>query len=576
MSRGEVHYEIFVRANPRAPWALAEAMSDRDTAIRTAHGFLQETPSGSVKVTKETFDSESGSFHSVTIHEAGSNSKTLVENTQAEARDQQPLPCVEPADLYNVHARRTMARVMENWLSRNKVTPFEVLHRIDLIEKLEASGMELQGAIQKFAVAEAGSTKVPVQTIIKALHKLIAGAVERMFKDHRAKIFPELTAENYAAVCEKLRGDGRGYYKLCGGVARFVSHGPTWAEKVERILDLAEAAPMSGEFRLFGLQPLDVFLDEIVAGESGLNELIGKRKDLGASLSALTSLFMGPGSGPLDADLAEDNDEGRQRALSVIERLAHHFRMGEFASAHGGVARRILRELRGQKLLRPGNYEEEIKLMRALAERLARATGPSLPAEDLQVAFIERSKRLLSSDTVERYMESASDAGNELERLFFIGENIVGTANKRTLASYVRAHMGSTKVERYFLNSKDPLAPRLKLLARLQGCVDRCGFHPDDALGLHTAFGVLGDKIEQQEGLIETILRNSRSTTLERAIALLKLVANQHVPAGPATDRAKTAAKTLLRTDDARRCLSTDEKSRKQLSALAAATGFAA
>lgn len=577
MARGEVHYEIFVRANPRAPWTLAEAMPDRDTAIRTAHGLLQETPSGSVKVTKETYDAESGSFHSIVIHDAGSNSgKMLDDKSQTEARDQQPLPCVEPTDLYNVHARRTMARVMESWLGRNKVTPFELLHRVDLVEKLEASGMELQAAIQKFAVAEAGSTKVPVQTIIKALHKLIAGAVERLFKDNRAKVFPDITPETYAATAEKLRSDGRGYYKLCGGIARYVGQGATWADKVDRILNLAETAPMDSEMRLFALQPLDVFLDEIVAGESGINELIGKRADLGASLTALTSLFIGPGSGPMDQDMVEDDPEVRERMLSVINRMSTHFLMGEFGSAHGGIARRILRELRGQKLLRPNNYRSEIQLIRTLAERLAMVTGAVLPAEDLQAAFIERSKRLLSSDTVERFLETAGDAGTELEYLFFIGENIVGTANKRTLSSYVRAHLGSPKVERFFLNSKDPLAPRLKTLARLQAVIDCCGFAPEDAAALHHAFGMLGDKIEQQEGLIETILRNTRSTSLERAIALLKLVANAHVPAGPAAERAKTAAKTLLRTDDARRLIVQDDVARKQLSALAASIGFAA
>ena len=60
--------------------------------------------------------------------------------------------CAGPAELYSPHARALIGRVLEDWLRREGVTAFELLHRPDVAERLEAAGVELQHAIQKVAV----------------------------------------------------------------------------------------------------------------------------------------------------------------------------------------------------------------------------------------------------------------------------------------------------------------------------------------------------------------------------------------------------------------------------------------
>ena len=48
-----------------------------------------------------------------------------------------------------------MGRLLIDFLSRNKITITELIHRADLLEKLEATGTVYQHAIQKIAVAQA-------------------------------------------------------------------------------------------------------------------------------------------------------------------------------------------------------------------------------------------------------------------------------------------------------------------------------------------------------------------------------------------------------------------------------------
>ena len=78
------------------------------------------------------------------------------------ADDEDRPNCLGPQDLYAPHARELIGRVLEDWLGRNGVTAFELLHRPDLVERLEASGVELQHAIQKVAIPESQATGQPV------------------------------------------------------------------------------------------------------------------------------------------------------------------------------------------------------------------------------------------------------------------------------------------------------------------------------------------------------------------------------------------------------------------------------
>jgi hypothetical protein len=63
------------------------------------------------------------------------------------------LPCFKPDDLYSYHARSTMARLLGEYLARQKLTVTELMHSGDALEKLEATGAAYQHAIQKIAVA---------------------------------------------------------------------------------------------------------------------------------------------------------------------------------------------------------------------------------------------------------------------------------------------------------------------------------------------------------------------------------------------------------------------------------------
>ena len=64
---GPVHYEVFIRRTAPAPWTLLIATEDRKHAMTTAEEVMADSGAAAVRVTKETLDSETMEFNSLTI-----------------------------------------------------------------------------------------------------------------------------------------------------------------------------------------------------------------------------------------------------------------------------------------------------------------------------------------------------------------------------------------------------------------------------------------------------------------------------------------------------------------------------
>ena len=154
MSGAQVHYEVFSKKTPTSGWGLEMATENRTQATSAAEAMMKEGKVAAVRVTKESLDPETREFQSIAILKLGAHEtvkqKKVVENKE-------PL-CVSPQDLYTAHARERIGRLLEGWLERKGATPFELLHRADLVEELESSGTDLQHAIQKIAESDARTT----------------------------------------------------------------------------------------------------------------------------------------------------------------------------------------------------------------------------------------------------------------------------------------------------------------------------------------------------------------------------------------------------------------------------------
>ncbi len=538
---GQVHYEVFVRKPGAASWALELATEDRTRATEVAEELIATGKAHAVKVVKETLDEETREFKSVTILTKGDTGKA---DKKKPEKDVQPL-CVSPQDLYTIHAREQIGRLLENWLVRERATPCELLHRPDLIEKLDAAGMDLQHAIQKLAVPEAQHRGIGVHEVIRHFQKLIQSAIDRVLKDGKKKSFPDLVNESFAKAAERVMGEAERGYLLCGGVAGYIADSKTWGEKVTRLLDLADQAPQNTGPRALAFHVLETPLAEILSTRQGLGDLIGHDLDLGASLAAMTRLAA---SDSVDAMASIDANVARlvPPLSGPAARLANWLEGDKFQDVRSALAARVLRELATPRRLRPSDPEGEIAILRALAMCLTAAASKRMPLEQVQDAFVERSKMLVRGDFVESYLGSDRTPMGEVEALIWLAENVTGPANKRAASRWIGANITALKFERDLRASPDSPAAKLANLAAIQKSVARVGFVPEELIPLQAKIGEIGGLIEGDSKLVSLVVK-AGAPAPQRLTLLLKLACGETCPIGPAADRAKAEVIKMTR-----------------------------
>jgi hypothetical protein len=546
MDRAQIHFELFARKQHGSGWTLELATEDRARAIENGEDLLADGRAVAVKVTKETLDPETREFKTVTIFNKGAPDRTKAKKPRETL---EPL-CVSPQDLYTGHARERIGRLLDGWLARNKATPFELLHRPDLVEKLDASGLELQHAIQKVAIPEAQARGIGVHEIIRSFQRLVQTSIERVLHDARRGALPWLETESFAHIAERLVGDPDRHYLLGAAVAKAIGEGATWRDKVNRLLDLADAAPTSPPARLLAFHVLEEPLAEVLGSRAGIGELLGEHLDLGAALAAMTRLAA--------ADSVEalvGIEPAVARVMPPLEgaaaRLANWLDGPYFEKVRTAIARRVLKELVGPRRLRPSDAENEIIVLRALAMALTAASGRLLSLDDVQSAFVERSKMLVRGDFVEAYLADDRSPVGEVEALLWLAENVTGAANKRQACRWISANVGALKFETDIRSGPDSAAAKLAALADMQRSVARAGFVIEDAQPISIRIGEVGGLVEA-DGKLTAALARASAPVLSRLTVLLRFAAGEAAPLGPAADRAKAEVLKLIRAPETR------------------------
>jgi hypothetical protein len=548
MSAADVHFEVFVRRYPDSAWSLKAATDDRVIALDMAKEMVERGQAAAAKVLRETLDAATGEFQSLTILSLG-----LPERARKVKAPEPTEPlCVSPQDLYTCHARERIGRLFETWLERREATPFELLHRPDLVEQLEASGVEITHAIQKIAVPEAHSRGATIAEMTKTFKSLGDRAVERLMRDAR-KGLPHVSPDTFAKVASHLAKDPEGAYRLGCAVATSLAPAQSWSEKVGLLLDLADKAPPEGAARKLALSVIAEPLEEIVGCQKGLDNVVGGGLDLGARLAAMSRLAA--------ADVVDQLVKHEPSVAKVMpelsaraQRLAKWLTTEDFTGVRAAIGQRILRDLSGQRRLRPTDPVGEIDVIRGLAMALTAASGKLLPLDQVQEAFSARSRMLVTRDFVDVYLGEDATVQEEAEALIWLIENIIGGGNKREAGRWLSSLILSLRFEKESRETHHP-AIRLAELAKLQRAVARCGLIEETYKPLQAALGEIGGAVEADAKLIAMTLR-ATVPALNRLTALLKLACGEACPLGPAADRARAEALKLARQDDTRAELS--------------------
>jgi hypothetical protein len=546
---GPIHYEVYVRKTVPASWTLLIATEDRKHALETAEDQLSNRLAAAARVTKETLDPDTMEFNTLTILTIGAPE----EKKKPKAAEAVRPACSAPAELYTPHARALIARVLEDWLKRQGVTAFELLHRPDLAERLDASGVELQHAVQKVAVPESQASGQDLHAVVRHYQRLAEDSVARLLKAGRSGLFPSLKNQSIADLAHSLIATQDRTFIMGGVIAHGLADRKGARERLDCLMDMVDAAPPEGPPRALVLGAVEQIASEILAVRSNLAEILGPSLDHGASLAAVVRMIA-----PREVERLIGLDPRMALMTPVVEgpaaRLGQGLAAGHFPKLSTSLARMVTRELASQRRLRPNDPVGEIDILRTLAMALTAAAGRLLTLEEVQNAFVDRSKSLVTPDFVGAYVRQCKTVLSEAEYLTRLCENVTGGANKRAAARWLSACVTSLRLEnemRQTTAGGPSVSQKLLVLARLQRSVRAVQLGEIDEREISTAIGVLGGTLEADAGLLNQIGR-AQATPVQKLTALMKMITGETAPLGPAADRARNEAVKMLRIPEIR------------------------
>ncbi|MEG1452612.1 hypothetical protein [Brevundimonas sp.] len=568
---GPIHYEIYVRKHANAEWSLLMAHEDRRHSIDTAEEIIRDKIAAAVKVTKETLNPVTMEFSSISVLRLGAP-----DPVRKKARTEAPAgpACRAPAELYTVHARESLGAILEDWLRRQGVTAFELLHSPVLAERLDAAGVEVQHAIQKVAVPEAQATGQDLHSLLRLYQKLSDQTVEQIIKAGRRGDFIDPAVVPLAQIAENLQGDADRAFKMGGTIAHALNGLRGSRARLSALLDLCDQAPAGGALRAMVMVPVEQILCEMLAGSWNLPDLFGPSLDQGSTLAAVVRMVA-----PREVSAIVAHDPRLAMMVPPVEgpaaRLGERLAVGEFPLVAAALAKMVLRELTSPRRLRPGDAEGEINILRALATSLTATAGRLLTLEEVQNAFIERSRLLVTADFVAAYVRGCHTVLEEAERLARLSDNVTGGTNKRSAARWLEACVSSLRFEAELCAATLPPLHRLMALRRLQRAIEGAGLAGKSAENTTETLGRIGTKIAEETRLISQIAK--ASVPLQQKLsALLRLAAADAAPVGKVNDMARAEAMRLLRLPETRQQMQASPEMVSALLPMMKAAGLAA
>lgn len=528
----QIHYEIFVRRTSHEAWTLRDANDKREEAVRLAEELVKQQPNWAVRVTKETFNPDTGAFLTLKVFEGG---KEMSEARSKVEKVDDAVPCFKPDDLYSYHARLTLGRILAEPLARWKLTVSEFMHRADALERFEVTGTLYQQAVQKVAVTQAAGSGKPVIEFVKSLNDLSTRAISRVLTYERDGKIPAVKEGKIGALAAKLAENPEGDFLLKCAIAKYLAPAQTWDAKLMLVLGVMHELPEGEAARKLLLGTIDTLVSEIVSGAAGLGALLGEQPNLGSALLAMVDLYLGRAQ-------AEQTGEG-------LAALSAEFKAGTLVNSRSAIAHRVLAELKGMKRLDPKSLDEEVRLLRVLASRMVMGPPNLIAQEDIVAAFIVRSKRLVTPETVTEFVGDAQDPDARILRVLQLEENVIGVENKRRLAAFIQPQLTDYSGQTFFIEGKRPILERLQRLAALQTRVLRSGFQEIEKRTIAEAIDGLAVKAEAKAKFLDTVVPKTMPQ-VTRTLALLQLFVSDAVTEGQFSKRVRAEMAPGLKEPD--------------------------
>ncbi len=310
--------------------------------------------------------------------------------------DEAPL-CNSPQDLLAFDSRKTVNRLFRRYLDKNNVTATEVLHNSKELKRAMDADTLVPTAIAKVAKLQSQEADGSTNERRDALFDLVQQIIDRARKAEEKKL-PRISENGFDEAFSSLSQIAEGEefeYLLKVILTKELIDNRNWWGKLVQTLGWAEP---SEDPR--ALRALDVFMADMLANNSVLQDLLGQQNDLGEAI--LTMINLSAGSLTTE-DPATLQAESTERTAAQLNQLLGK---GKLPSSQKIIVDRICRQLEGSgSLAKDGNDDERFH---DIIDRIV-CNDNVIGGPDMAQAMTERQSRLLNKGGVGGLKAAASE-----------------------------------------------------------------------------------------------------------------------------------------------------------------------
>lgn len=340
-------YEVY--ANDGGRWLLDTSHRVRTRALARAQERLAAKNCDAVRVTSQK---DGWSRIEVILEEAVLDRPTKA--LKVIPIDSAPA-CREIIDYYAHPSRKTIGRVLRQYLDEAGITPVELLFSVSHLNMLErreryfVSAVNLVGGVQARAAESGGRDQTDL--LFRAFERIRDRARDlRDVEDYRTHLehhgLPSLLRE----VSETIAPENRHVYRL-GALAAYLGEAGDWNAKLGVLLTLADQDLDHDSTVL-----LDEMLAELLDGAAAVAELLGGMRDNVTAFQSLVRLSAGRCPVP-------------PRSPTVLQRLNDRLALGGLPLTVGVLLDRVARGLKSVvPLTREGREADRAALLNLIRD----------------------------------------------------------------------------------------------------------------------------------------------------------------------------------------------------------------
>ena len=340
-------FEIRVQVDSR--WQIHSVVPREKEALTRAETLLDSGHYEAVEVVRDRMTS--GGLSNEKVIFSQTSTKRVEKKINVTPIDDAPV-CETAEQVFEFEGRRTIGKLLREFLESMLLSPTELLHTHRALVKLNDADALLPSAIDRVARIQAHKTGAEVKERSTRLYKLFEQVLDRARRTDIIDMKSMTFAELIKAVEKGVPVEGR-RHAVMTALTKRLSSAMIWDGKLEILLDLIaepELPPWSAAL-------LDSLIAEMLDLPAVMRELLGKQPDLGGVLNVLIGLTRGSYA-PQKWD--PPNLHTLARTMAEKPMPACRTVLGEW----------VARELGSRRPLTRGNARDEETALRALLEQV--------------------------------------------------------------------------------------------------------------------------------------------------------------------------------------------------------------